>query len=89
MKNLYTDISALKTASAGKKLGGMFGRAVGADTGGIGKSESHIDFKLFPTGSTVATLNTSATGKEEGDEASVGAALEREGQAVTAAVRKH
>lgn len=86
---LYTDISALKTASAGKKLGGMFGRAVGADSGGMGKSESRVDFKLFPTGSTVATLNTSATGKEEGDEASVGAALEREGQAVTAAVRKH
>ncbi|MEP6706749.1 MAG: hypothetical protein ABJC05_04490 [Pyrinomonadaceae bacterium] len=86
---LYTDISALKTASAGKKLGGMFGRAVGADTGGMGKSESRVDFKLFPTGSAVATLNTSATGKEEGDEVSVGAALEREGQAVAAAVRKH
>ena len=86
---LYTDVSALKTASAGKKLGGMFGRAVGADTGGMGKSDSRVDFKLFPTGSTVATLNSSATGKEEGDEASVGAALEREAQAVTAAVRKH
>ena len=86
---LYTDISALKTASAGKKFGGMLGRAVGTDTGGMGKSESRIDYKLFPTGSTVPTLNTSATGKEEGDEASVGAALEREGQAVTAAVRKH
>ena len=67
----------------------MFGRAVGADTGSIGKSESRVDFKLFPTGNTVPTLNTSATGKEEGDDASVGAALEREGQAVTAAVRKH
>lgn len=86
---LYTDISALKTASAGKKLGGMFGRATGVGTGDMGKSDSRVDFKLFPTGSTVATLNSSATGKEEGDEASVGAALEREAQAVTAAVRKH
>lgn len=85
---LYTDLSALKSASAGKKLGGMFGRAAGVNTGGIGKSDSRVDFKLFPTGSTSPTLASSATGKEEGDEVSVGAALDREAEAVSAAVRK-
>ena len=85
---LYTDITALKTASAGKKLGGMFGRAAGVSTGGIGKSDSRVDFKLFPTGSTSPTLASSATGKEEGDEVSVGAALDQEANAVSAAVRK-
>ena len=85
---LFTDLSALKTASAGKKLGGMFGRAAGVSTGGMGKSDSRVDFKLFPTGSTSPTLASSATGKEEGDEVSVGAALDQEANAVTAAVRK-
>ena len=85
---LYTDISALKAASAGKKLGGMLGRATGVASGDMGKSDSRIDFKLFPIGSTSATLVASANGKEEGDEASVGAALDREAQAVTSAVRK-
>ncbi|MGH9881142.1 MAG: hypothetical protein ACRD6N_06870, partial [Pyrinomonadaceae bacterium] len=41
---LYTDISGLKS-SAAKKLGGMFGRAVGA--GGIDKTEAKVDFRLF------------------------------------------
>lgn len=85
---LYTDLSALKTASAGKKLGGMFGRAAGVTTSEVGKAEARIDFKLFPTGSTAATLSSSATGKEDGEEASVGTAIDREAQAVTAAVRK-
>jgi len=84
---LYTDLSALKTASAGKKLGGMFGRAAGVTTSEVGKAEARVDFKLFPTGSAAATLASSATGKEEGEEASVGTAIDREAQAVTAAVR--
>ena len=85
---LYTDLSALKTGSAGKKLGGMFGRAAGVTTSEVGKAEARIDFKLFPTGSTAPTLSSSATGKEDGEEASVGTAIDREAQAVTAAVRK-
>jgi len=85
---LYTDLSALKTASAGKKLGGMFGRATGVTSSDIGKTEVRLDFKLFPAGSTTPSLSSSATGKEEGDEASIGAAIDREAQAVNAVVRK-
>ncbi|MDX6612173.1 MAG: hypothetical protein QOD75_1359 [Blastocatellia bacterium] len=84
---LYTDISALKTASAGKKLGGMFGRAAGVTTSDVGKSEAKIDFKLFATGSATPTLATSVNVKEETEEASVGTAIDREAQAVTGAVR--
>jgi hypothetical protein len=84
---LYTDVSALKTASAGKKLGGMFGRAAGVTTSDVGKSEARIDFKLFPTGSATPSLATSVNVKEDTEEASVGTAIDREAQAVTAAVR--
>jgi hypothetical protein len=86
---LYTDISALKTASAGKKLGGMFGRAAGVTTSDMGKTEVKLDFKLFPTGSSAPSLSSSASGKEDGEEASMGAAIEREAQAVSAAVRRN
>src|SRR3977135_3465909 len=79
---LVTDISSLKTASAGKKLGGLLGRATGGDTGSAGKSEAKLDFKLYPTGSSSAVLSTSETGKEDGDNASLFAALEREAAAV-------
>src|SRR5205814_9970707 len=37
---LYTDISTLKTASTGKKIGGMFGRATGVGSSDTGKSEA-------------------------------------------------
>jgi hypothetical protein len=86
---LYTDISALKTASAGKKLGGMFGRAAGVTTSDVGKTEVKLDFKLFPTGSSAPSLSSSASGKEDSEEASMGAAIEREAQAVSAAVRRN
>lgn len=85
---LLTDISALKTASAGKKLGGLFGKATGVDTGGAGKSEAKLDFKLFATGSSSAKLSSSESGKEDSDEASLSAALEREAAAVVAAARR-
>lgn len=85
---LLTDISSLKTASAGKKLGGMLGRATGVDTGSAGKSEAKIDFKLFATGSSSAKLSSSESGKEDGDEASLAAALEREAAAVVAAAQR-
>jgi hypothetical protein len=85
---LLTDISSLKTASAGKKLGGLLGRATGVDTGSAGKSEAKLDFKLFATGSSSAKLSSSESGREEGDEASLAAALEREAAAVVAAAQR-
>ncbi len=86
---LLTDISSIKNASAGKKLGGIFGRATGADTGGSGKSEAKFDFKLYPTGNSSPAIQSSATGKEDNQDASVNAALEREAQAVVAGARKN
>lgn len=85
---LLTDISTLKTASAGKKVGGLFGKVTGVDTGGAGKSEAKLDFKLFATGSTSAKLSSSESGREDGDEASITAALEHEAAAVVAAARR-
>ena len=82
---LYTDISSLKI-SAAKKLGGIFGRATGV--GGIDKSDARVDFKLFAVGETSPRIQSSVTGKEEGDEASVGTALDSEARAVNSAVRK-
>jgi hypothetical protein len=82
---LYTDISSLKI-SAAKKLGGLLGGAAGVS--GVGRSDARVDFSLFAVGETAPRLQSSVTGKEEGDEASVGTALDSEARAVTAAVRK-
>jgi hypothetical protein len=82
---LYTDLSALKQ-SAASKVGGMFGRVAGV--GGMDKYESRVDFRLVATGGSAPSLESNATAKEEGADASVGAALEREAKAVTAAARK-
>jgi hypothetical protein len=82
---LYTDITTLKT-SAAKKLGGMFGRVAGVE--GIGKTEAKVEFKLFAVGETSPRLQSSATAKEEGDEASAGTALDAEARQVSAAIRK-
>lgn len=82
---LFTDISTLKT-SAAKKLGGFLGRAAGVS--GIDKTESRVDFRLFAVGETSARLQSSATAKEEGDEASVGTSLGTEARLVSAEVRK-
>jgi hypothetical protein len=81
---LYTDISSLKV-SAAKKLGGILGRAAGVS--GVEKSDARVDFKLFAVGEPSPRLQSSASGKEEGDEASVGTALDSEARAVSAAVR--
>lgn len=81
---LYTDISSLKI-SAAKKLGGILGRATGVS--GAGKTDARVDFKLFAVDETTPRLQSSTTGKEEGDEASVGTALDSEARAVSAAVR--
>jgi len=85
---LYTDISALKAASSGKKIGGLLGRATGVSSGEAGKSEARLDFRLTPTGSSSPTVQSSASGKEDSDQASVSAAIESEAKAVASAVGK-
>jgi hypothetical protein len=82
---LYTDIAALKT-SAAKKIGGMFGRAAGV--GGIDKTEAKLEYRLFAVGDPTARLQSAATAKEEGDEASAGTAIEQEARMVSAEARK-
>ena len=82
---LYTDISTLKI-SAAKKLGGILGGAIGVS--GVDKSDARVDFSLFAVGETSPRIKSSATAKEEGDEASVGTALDSEARAVSAAVRR-
>lgn len=82
---LYTYVATLKT-SAAKKLGGMFGRVAGV--GGIDKTEAKIEYQLFAVGQTAARLQSAATAKEEGDEASAAKALEQEARMVVAEVKK-
>ena len=83
---LYTDISTLKTASAGKKIGGLLGRATGVGSGDTGKSEAKFDFRLVPAGGSSPTVQSSASSKEDSQDASISAALESEAKAVAAAV---
>ncbi len=83
---LMTDLSALKQSAAGK-IGGMFGRAAGVPTGGAEKFESRVDFHLYAVGGA-SQLDSNATAKEDGAEASVSSALDREARAVVAAARK-
>jgi hypothetical protein len=82
---LYTDVTALKT-SAAKKLGGMFGRAAGV--GGIDKTEAKVEFKLFAVNESSPRLQSAATAKQEGDEASAGTAIDQEARQVSAEARK-
>lgn len=79
---LYTDIGSMKSS----KIGGMFGRVTGVS--GAGKTESKLEYKLFAVGEKTARLQSTASGKEEGDEVSAGAAISQEARAVKAAVRK-
>jgi hypothetical protein len=83
---LYTDISTFKAPSAGKKLGGMFGKATGIGSAESGKSEAKLDYRLVPVGSSSPKLQSSASAKEETADASVNAALQDEARAVTGAV---
>jgi hypothetical protein len=85
---LYTDISTLKAASAGKKIGGLLGRATGVGSGDPGKSEARLDFRLIPTGSSSPTIQSSASAREDSEQASVSTAIEAEAKAVAAAVGK-
>lgn len=82
---LYTNVATLKT-SAAKKIGGMFGRVAGV--GGIDKTEAKIEYQLFAVGETPARLQSAASAKEEGDEASAAKALEQEARMVVSEVKK-
>lgn len=79
---LYSDVAALKAS----KIGGMFGRVTGVE--GVGKTEAKIEFKLFSVGETSPRLQSSASAKVEGDEASAGTAIDAEAKAVIAELRK-
>lgn len=85
---LYTDLSTLKSASSGKKIGGLLGRATGVGSGDTGKSEARLDFRLIPAGSSSPTIQSSASGKEDSEQASVSTAIEAEAKAVASAVGK-
>jgi hypothetical protein len=79
---LYTDVASLKSSSPKK----LFGRVTGV--GGAEKTEAKIEFKLFTVGDGSALLQSAATAKEEGDDASAGTAVSQEARAVTAEVKR-
>lgn len=83
---LTNEISSFKQSS-GKKIGGLLGRATGVNAP-LGKSEARIEFKLTAVGNSLPQLQSSATAKDEGDEASVGVALQNEAQQVLAEAKK-
>lgn len=83
---LYTDIVTFKAASAGKKIGGLLGRATGVGSADGGKSEAKFDFRLVPADGSAAKLQSSSSGKEDSTEASVNAALQEEARAVIRAL---
>jgi hypothetical protein len=83
---LYTDISTFKAPSAGKKLGGMLGGAVGMGGGGSGKAEAKFDFRLVPAAGGSPKLQSSASAKEDTSDMSANAALQEEARAVAAAI---
>ena len=83
---LFTDISTLKAPSSGKKVGGLLGRATGIGSGEAGKAEVRFDFRLVATGSSSPMLQSSATAREETQEATLTAAIQNEASAVAGAV---
>ena len=84
---LTTDVVSLKL-SAARKFGGLLGRATGVGSAGIDRTEAQLNFKLTPVGASKPQLQTSANAKEEGDDASLNAALDKEAQAVAKEARK-
>lgn len=84
---LYTDLTMLKT-SAAKSIGGFLGRATGVGSGAVGKTEAKVEFQLFAVGDSAARLKSAASGKEEGDEASAGSALDLEAKQVVGEARR-
>jgi len=83
---LFTDISTLKAASAGKKIGGFLGKATGVTSGDGGKSEAKLDYRLVNVDGNTPKLQSSASAKEDSADASVNAALQEEARAVAGAV---
>jgi hypothetical protein len=79
---LYSDLATLKMS----KLGGLFGSVTGA--GGMGKTESKMEYKLFAVGETSPRLASSSSAKEEGDDNSAGVAISAEARAVVSEVKK-
>ncbi|HKP36859.1 MAG TPA: hypothetical protein VJT71_08365 [Pyrinomonadaceae bacterium] len=86
---LYTDIATLKSPSTGKKIGGLFGRAAGVGSGDSGKAEVRLDFRLVPTSSTSALLQSSTGAKEETQDITLNLAVESEARAVAAAIPRN
>jgi hypothetical protein len=84
---LFTDIASLKL-SAAKALGGMLGRATGVGSGSLGKTEAKVEYKLFAVGENAPRVQSTASAKEEGDEASAGTAIDAEAKAVSSAAKK-
>jgi hypothetical protein len=84
---LTTDIISLKL-SAARKIGGLLGRASGVGSAGVDRTEAQLNFKLTPTGASAAQLQSSANAKEEGDDLSLNAALDKEAQTVAKEAKK-
>lgn len=85
---VYTDIAEVKKPSTASKIGGLLGRAKGADIVKE-KYEVRIDYKLLRTGNNSPILTSNATAKEEGAvDVSISAALEREAKAVLNQIQK-
>lgn len=83
---LWTDISKLKQSTAGK-IGGMFGRATGAPTGG-GNYDAQVDYKLVKLADESTVLSSKATSKSESNAQSAAEAmLGQEASAVLGAAK--
>lgn len=83
---LYTDIATLKAPSTGKKIGGLLGRATGVGSGESAKAEVRLDFRLLPTESASPKVQSSASAKEDTQEASLTTAIQSEARAIAAAI---
>ncbi|HEY6045215.1 MAG TPA: hypothetical protein VIU65_01350 [Pyrinomonadaceae bacterium] len=86
---LFTDIATLKSPSTGKKIGGIFGRAAGVGSSDAGKAEVRLDYRLVPTASSSAITQSSASAKEETQEAGLTMAITNEARAVAGAVPRN
>jgi hypothetical protein len=87
---LYTDIATLKAPSTGKKIGGFLGRATGVGSSSeAGKAEVRLDYRLVPTASQSAITQSSASAKEETQDASLTAAIQSEARAVAGAIPRN
>jgi len=84
---LSTNVKSFKQSNA-SKIGGMFGKATGASTGGLAKVESVVGYNLRKL-SGGPGLTADATAKVEGDDASVVASLGSAAEAVKSYIAKN